>query len=81
MENNINTPILEMINVSKSFNVSKSLLQSKEYLMALLNINMRVFKSDIYSIIGQSGSGKSTLAKIITGISDCDSGEILFYNV
>ena len=80
MKKNINTPILEMINVSKSFKISKSLLQPKEYLMALLNINMKVFKSDIYSIIGQSGSGKSTLAKIITGIADCDSGEILFYN-
>ena len=38
MKKNINTPILEMINVSKSFKISKSLLQPKEYLMALLNI-------------------------------------------
>jgi len=44
----------------------------------LNNINMEINHGEIVSIIGPSGAGKTTLLKILTGILEPTSGEILF---
>jgi ATP-binding cassette subfamily F protein uup len=53
--------------VSKSFG-SQSLFQ---------NISLMVNKGDRIGIIGPNGSGKSTLLKIICGLEDLDSGQLV----
>lgn len=44
----------------------------------LNNINFQVEKGEFVSVLGESGSGKSTLLKLIYGLEDRISGEILF---
>ncbi|MCO4292468.1 ABC transporter ATP-binding protein [Solitalea sp. MAHUQ-68] len=45
---------------------------------SLKNIHLDIKRGEIVSLVGASGGGKSTLLKLIYGILDADSGEILF---
>lgn len=60
--------ILEIKNLSKKF----------DDFQVLSNINLEVYKKDIYGILGLSGAGKSTLVRCINGLEKFDEGEILF---
>ncbi|WP_337467993.1 amino acid ABC transporter ATP-binding protein [Holdemanella biformis] len=58
--------MIRVENVSKQFNKTR----------ALKNVNLKVNKGDIISLIGPSGSGKSTLLRCIHGLEHVDSGKI-----
>lgn len=58
--------ILEVTNLSKTY-------KDKE---VLKNINMKVFKGDIYGFIGPNGAGKTTTIKTILGLIKPSKGEI-----
>jgi len=42
------------------------------------NVNLEIYKSEIFGLTGESGSGKTTLAKIISGIERPTSGKKFF---
>lgn len=44
---------------------------------AVENLNFTVRKGEYISIIGHNGSGKSTLAKLLIGLLEADSGDII----
>ena len=44
---------------------------------AVENLNFTVKKGEYISIIGHNGSGKSTLAKLLIGLLEADSGDII----
>ena len=44
---------------------------------ALSDVNFRLFKGEVHAIMGQNGAGKSTLVKVLTGVYEHDSGEML----
>ena len=46
--------------------------------LVLQDFNLILLKNEILGLVGDSGSGKSTLAKLISGLYDSSSGEILF---
>lgn len=48
--------------------------------LTVQNLNFNVEKGEFISVLGESGSGKSTLLKLIYGLEDLDSGEIIFEN-
>ncbi|HNX24987.1 MAG TPA: ABC transporter ATP-binding protein [Spirochaetota bacterium] len=58
---------LEIVNLNKSY-------QGKEILK---DINLRINRGELISIVGPSGAGKTTLLKIICGIESPDSGEVI----
>ena len=60
-------PIVEIKNLSKSFGKKK----------VLDNISFNVYHNEVLLIIGFSGSGKSTLLRIISGLDEPDSGEVI----
>lgn len=62
-----NAPRLELRGVEKSFPGVK----------ALSNVNFSVKKGTVHVLCGENGAGKSTLMKIINGIYQPDSGQIL----
>jgi len=47
------------------------------------NLNLDIYKGDIFGFLGPNGSGKTTAMKIMTGLMKADSGEVkLFgYNI
>ena len=60
--------MLEIKNISKSYNTQK----------VLDDISLSIQDSEIVSILGPSGSGKTTLLNLILGITNPDSGSIIF---
>lgn len=61
------TPIIELKNIQKSFGELK----------VLGDINLTVRRGEVVVIIGPSGSGKSTLCRTINRLETVDSGEIV----
>lgn len=59
--------LIEVKNISKSFDDN----------VILNNINFSVDAGEILAIVGFSGSGKSTVLKIISGLEEIDSGEVI----
>ncbi len=71
-------PILSLNKVTKWFPVSSSIIfRTKKYVRAVDNVSFDIFPGEKLGIIGESGSGKTTLGKIIAGIIEPDSGEII----
>lgn len=54
----MNTPILEMKNISKEFPGVK----------ALSNVSFQVNEGEIHCLVGENGAGKSTLMKVLSGV-------------
>ncbi|BDO43873.1 sugar ABC transporter ATP-binding protein [Cellulomonas sp. NTE-D12] len=59
-------PVLEARGVSKSFPGVK----------ALSDVSITVRAGEVHALVGENGAGKSTLIKILTGVYQCDSGEL-----
>ena len=55
----------------------KNLVKSFDKKTILDNISFKVNDGEILSIVGFSGSGKSTVLKLISGLLEKDSGEII----
>ena len=60
--------MIEIKNVSKTYNGTKKTLE---------NITFNVNDGEIFAFIGHNGAGKTTMIKLIVGILDFESGEIL----
>ena len=60
--------MLELKNVKKSY----------DNVTILKDINLEIEDGEIVSILGPSGCGKTTLLNLILGITDVDSGKIIF---
>lgn len=65
----MDTPILEMRNITKEFPGVK----------ALDNVSFRVTEGEIHCLVGENGAGKSTLMKVLSGVypEGTYTGEIL----
>ena len=72
------TALLEVSHVSKRFVMGGQL--SRGYVDAVVDANLSLSSdsSEIFTIIGESGSGKTTLARMILGLEQPTSGDILF---
>jgi rhamnose transport system ATP-binding protein len=68
MSSRVTAPVLELCKVSKSFAMTA----------ALSDVSLAVVPGEIHAIVGENGAGKSTLIKIMTGVYQPDSGEILY---
>ena len=56
----------------------KNLKKSYDQTMILNGISLSIETGEIVSILGPSGSGKTTLLNCILGITDVDSGSVVF---
>jgi len=65
------SPLLEVINVSKVYELSA------ETITALKNVSLQVNEGEFLAIVGKSGSGKSTLMHIMGLLDSPSSGEII----
>lgn len=56
------------------------IVKSFDGINILNDLSLEIPKGQIVSILGPSGSGKTTLLNLILGISEVDSGKIIFEN-
>ncbi len=63
----LTSPLLELRHVSKSFAMTA----------ALSDMSFDIQPGEVHAIVGENGAGKSTLIKIMTGVHQPDSGEVV----
>ena len=56
----------------------ENLHKSYQEHVALKNINLNIQKGSIFGLLGPNGAGKTSLIRILTHITEADSGQILF---
>ena len=64
-------PFIQIENVSKDF----------DGFMAVRNVNLDIYKGELFSILGGSGCGKTTLLRMLAGFERPTSGRILIDGV
>jgi len=69
---------LELRNVSKT--VFRTINRTKIRAQLISNLNLKIEKGELITIMGASGSGKTTLLRLINRLSEVDSGTILLNN-
>ncbi len=62
--------MIEFKNVTKTFDETD----------ALKNVDLILEEGAVYGLTGSNGSGKSTMLRLLAGVYNCDSGEILIDN-
>ncbi len=60
-------PLLEMRGVYKTF----------PGVVALQDVDFKVYPAEIHALVGENGAGKSTLMKVLAGVHPINQGEIL----
>ncbi|RME86058.1 MAG: sugar ABC transporter ATP-binding protein [Caldilineae bacterium] len=66
MSDNGRTPLLELRNASKYFG----------NIIALKDINLKLYDSEVLCLLGDNGAGKSTLIKIFAGVHQQSEGQL-----
>ncbi|MDZ4666580.1 MAG: ATP-binding cassette domain-containing protein [bacterium] len=56
----------------------ENLYKSYQTHVALKDINLNIQKGSIFGLLGPNGAGKTSLIRILTHITEADSGQILF---
>lgn len=69
--------ILEIKHLNRFFRIGGMIMGSKIKAVDDVSIQMPVDESWILSIVGESGSGKTTLARMILGLLELSSGDIV----
>jgi len=71
--------LLETKDLKKYFPIRGGLLQKPvAWVHALDGVSIEIDEGESLGVVGESGCGKSTLARVVTGIYDATSGDILF---
>ncbi len=60
--------LLECRNITKSYNGP----------IVLDNVDFSMKRGEIHALVGENGAGKSTLIKIVTGVTNRNSGDMIF---
>ncbi|OLT15477.1 hypothetical protein BJF78_02020 [Pseudonocardia sp. CNS-139] len=68
--------LLQLNDVSKQFAARVGL--RKAAVSAVDGVSLTLRRGDTLGVVGESGCGKSTLARLVVGLVQCDSGDVVF---
>lgn len=68
---------LELSNLSRHFHLKNGAFKEPTLLKAVDGISLRIRPGETLGLVGESGCGKSTLAKMILGLLEPTSGDVL----
>lgn len=70
-------PVLEIRNLVKTFPIRRTFGARASVVRAVDDVSLTIAKGEVFGLAGESGSGKSTIARMIMGLTQPDSGDIL----
>ena len=68
---------LELCALSRSFRLKRGLFKAPGTIHAVNDVSLRIRKGETLGLVGESGCGKSTLAKMLLGLLEPTSGNVL----
>ncbi len=77
----IDQNLVEIKNLSKSFDDSFFTENTKNSVMAVDNVSLNIKEGQSFGLVGESGSGKTTIAKMVVNLFKPSSGDIYFDSV
>lgn len=69
--------LLEAKDISMAYSVRGGLFKPRVSLKAVVDVSLRLRKGQTLAVVGESGCGKSTLARMLLGLEQPVSGEVL----
>ena len=72
--------LLEVKNLSCSFEIERNFLRQNKNLQVLKDINFSLNKGVTLGIVGESGCGKSTLCRTILSLNKKDKGNVIWFS-
>lgn len=76
-----NPPLLEVINLEKTFFKKVGLLGKKASFKAVDGVSFKLYEGETLGLVGESGCGKSTLGNAILQLDKASAGTILFKGI
>ncbi len=71
--------LVELVQVEKTYLLARrSRSRPAQALRALRGINLRMRRGESIAVVGASGSGKSTLLRVVAGLIQADSGDVVY---
>ncbi len=71
------SPAIEVRDVRRTFRVRGGLMAPDRHVVAVDGVSFEVPSGGVLGVVGESGCGKSTLARLILGLLEPESGDIL----
>lgn len=68
--------LMEAKNLVKEFPVTSG--SKKAVVHAVSDVSLQIYEGETLALVGESGCGKSTLGRLLLGLIDLTSGEVLF---
>jgi peptide/nickel transport system ATP-binding protein len=81
---NVARPLVDVIRVGRSFDVSPPWLnrvlqrEGRSILKAVDDVSFTIARGETLGLVGESGCGKSTIARLLVGLHAPTSGQVLF---
>lgn len=71
-------PLLQVVNLSVHYRVSKSRFTPDVVIKAVDNVSFDLYPGTTLALVGESGSGKTTISRALLGLSAITSGSISY---
>jgi peptide/nickel transport system ATP-binding protein len=68
---------LELCALSRTFKLNRGFFQAEGEIKAVNDVSLRLYRGETLGLVGESGCGKSTLAKMLLGLLEPSSGNVL----